>query len=189
MFAVSELKKRWRGLRDTFARELRRLEAGGARSELELRAATGWRHFPQLLFLRRVVHIARTNKNKKQGGSSSRERSSSLESDRDPLTARRGVKCERRLDSEPESPPPSPGLVLDPPPEPRSARSPARSRPRSPARSRSPGSDGDSQFLLSLAPFLRSVARRRKLLVRARLTQVLIDEQNQTNTPTLQPQL
>lgn len=38
--------------------------------------------------------------------------------------------------------------------------------------------DPDAQFLMSLLPFLKEIPKNRKLIVRSRLQQVLIDEQN-----------
>lgn len=42
--------------------------------------------------------------------------------------------------------------------------------------------DPDTQFLMSLLPFLKDVPKHRKLMVRAKLQQVFIDEQNSTSS-------
>lgn len=45
--------------------------------------------------------------------------------------------------------------------------------------------DPDAQFLMSLLPFLKDIPKHRKLIVRAKLQQVLIDEQNAISSAVL----
>ncbi|XP_063384719.1 transcription factor Adf-1-like [Cydia fagiglandana] len=148
---VDELKKRWKVLRDTFAKELKKLQQSGQALDTELHSK--WPHFKRLLFLQGTIRSYKDNTADSCEVSVENNLDEEASNNTDPLSPHsENKKCtvKRRRDSTEE---------------------------RKFDESFSPN-DHDAQFLMSLWPFLKDVPKNRKLMVRNKLQQVLIDEQN-----------
>ncbi|CAH0588203.1 unnamed protein product [Chrysodeixis includens] len=147
---IPDLKRKWRGLRDTFVKELRKLKSNQGDPETDVKPESKWAYFKNLLFLYNTINrkdlkgldiefvpgqgeqVPERAKRKR------RRRSSSNEFDKNLLE----MEHEKfRLYQQ---------NVNDP----------------------------DAQFLMSLLPFLKDVPRHRKLHVRTKLHEVLINEES-----------
>ncbi|KAL4152870.1 hypothetical protein QTP88_000703 [Uroleucon formosanum] len=134
------LKKKWRGLRDTFGKELKKVNSKKSGQAAVSETDSRWPYFKNLLFLR--------------GTMSRRDIKSSVPdnsdiSDEEVLTQTNDIDT-RLLQIEEEK---------------------LKCFQKS-------ANDPDAQFLMSLLPFLKDIPKHRKLMVRAKLQQVLMDEQH-----------
>ncbi|XP_063623009.1 uncharacterized protein LOC134795107 [Cydia splendana] len=154
---VDELKKRWKVLRDTFAKELKKLQQSGQASDTEINPK--WPHFKRLLFLQGTIR-----------------------SYKDIVADASEVSVENNLDEEASNN----TDPLSPHSENKFKSTVKRRRVSTEERKQFEESfapnDHDAQFLMSLWPFLKDVPKNRKLMVRNKLQQVLIDEQNDVAT-------
>ncbi|XP_063538080.1 uncharacterized protein LOC134747385 [Cydia strobilella] len=151
---VDELKKRWKVLRDTFAKELKKaIQQSGQASDTEL--SSKWPHFKRLFFLQGirsckdsvadVSEVSVENNLDEEASNNTDPQSPHSEKKFKSTFKRRRISTEEKKRIEENFPP----------------------------------NDHDAQFLMSLWPFLKDVPKNRKLMVRSKLQQVLIDEQNE----------
>ena len=168
---MDDLRKKWRGLRDTFGRELKKIinkKSGQATEE-----DSKWPYFRLLMFLR--------------GTMARRELKSSV-----PDESFEEEVSELLISNEESYPPSKPDENGG------RRKSPKKVQKRRQASEnidnrllqieeeklrlyQESANDPDAQFLLSLLPFLKEVPKHRKLLVRSQLQQVLINEQCNTS--------
>ncbi|XP_063226868.1 uncharacterized protein LOC134533313 [Bacillus rossius redtenbacheri] len=184
--SVEELKKKWRGMRDTFGRELKKVTTTKSGQEANSDHLSKWPYFKMLLFLKPTM--------------SRRDLKGNIPPTLDDADSEGNSANTGTLAKSPDSPvasnsnmsPSSLTTVKTPN---KSFKLPLKKHKK---RNRADEidekllqieekklhcfqetlNDSDSQFLMSLAPYLKELPKHRKLVARAKLQQVLIDEQN-----------
>ncbi|XP_026741245.1 uncharacterized protein LOC113503463 [Trichoplusia ni] len=146
---IPDLKRKWRGLRDTFVKELRKLKSSQSDPSTDVKPESKWAYFKNLLFLYNTINrkdlkvleiefVGQGEQVPERAKRKRHRRSSSNEVDQTLLE----IEHEKfRLYQQ---------NVNDP----------------------------DAQFLMSLLPFLKDVPKHRKLIVRTKLHEVLINEES-----------
>lgn len=180
LFSVDELKKKWRGLRDTFGKELKKLNNKKSGQAANAEQFSKWPYFQLLMFLQSTM-----SRRDLQGNVPDTYESSDGED---------SVNTNLSSNYTP-SPLPGPSSEQSDQEIPKHFKSPLkkkakRSQPQEIDAKlleieeeklqyfKKSANDPDAQFLMSLLPFLKDIPKHRKLIVRSRLEQVLIDEQN-----------
>ncbi|CAH0728200.1 unnamed protein product, partial [Brenthis ino] len=183
--SVDELKKKWRGLRDTFGKELKKNNNKKSGQTTATEPESKWPYFKLLLFLENSM----SRRDLKSSVPSTSEISDGEDQD-----SANASSCSEYL-----PPSPSSGRYL----KPNSELTPKKifKSPKKKDKRRQPDeidtrllqieeeklkcfrestNDPDAQFLMSLLPFLKDIPKHRKLIVRAKLQQVFIDEPQMT---------
>lgn len=159
---VDTLKKKWRGLRDTFGIELKkvdnRINSGEATTETESK----WAHYKHMLFLRNIMR-SRNNQNR-----SIRVPQSSETFLPECIKGEEETNISSFSDNYQPSPSPCQSSTI--------AFTPLQIEDDNLKCFPEITYDSDAQFLMSLLPFLRDVPKHRKLQIRAKLQQVFIDD-------------
>ncbi|XP_061716981.1 uncharacterized protein LOC133524846 [Cydia pomonella] len=154
---VDDLKKRWKVLRDTFAKELKKaIQQSAQASDTELYSK--WPHFKRLLFLQKTIRSCKDSVADVCEVSVENSQDEEASNNTDPQSPHSENKFKSAL---------------------KRRRDSTEERKLSRIEESFPTNDHDAQFLMSLWPFLKDVPKHRKLMVRTKLQQVLIDEQNE----------
>lgn len=189
--SVDDLRKKWRGLRDTFGRELKKITKTKSGQSANTDVVSKWPYFSILLFLKDTMSRRNLTGNVPIRDDSDTE-GTQLENttvpDDSPVSP---VPSSSNTSSMAHIPEQTPVKNLNPPPKKkfRKQRSDEIDEKLLQIEEQKlkywqeSVNDSDAQFLMSLLPFLKDLPQRRKLIVRAKIQQVLIDEQNALSTP------
>lgn len=201
LIAVGLVKKKWQGLRDVFRKEYNRSLQGRSGDEAPLECTSSWPHFQTLLFLKDTIEHRKLQGNispSKNTASRTAESGCVSDTSHDSYIDNEYAPLEHSAHGSQESTdgsqPWTACETMDPPPTPnvtnrRKLRSNKSADPflqiekeklKLFAGNAAAKEDSDYQFLMSLLPFLRNIPFHRKLIVRHKLQQVFIEEEQNT---------
>lgn len=186
MFSVDEIKKKLRGLRDTFGKELKKHINKKSGQAADAEPDSKWPYFKLLLFLRNTMSRRDLKSSVPDTDEiSDGEDSASTCSDYLPPSASSGQSLKPSGELTPKK-------IFKSPKKKIKRRQPDEIDTRLLQIEeeklkcfQESANDPDAQFLMSLLPFLKDIPKHRKLMVRAKLQQILIDEQNAISSAVL----
>ncbi|XP_022830914.1 uncharacterized protein LOC111359557 [Spodoptera litura] len=158
------LKKKWRGLRDTFGIELKKIDSKILSGEATTDTESKWAHYKHMLFLRDIMKKRSISK------TSANFLTESIKEEED-------TNISSYSDNFQPSPSPCQSTI---------AFKPLQIEENNLKCFPEITYDSDAQFLMSLLPFLKDIPKHRKLHVRAKLQQVFIDELDVHNSDPIQ---
>ncbi|XP_044729187.1 uncharacterized protein LOC123292538 [Chrysoperla carnea] len=212
----NDLRKKWRGLRDCFVKELKKAHKRKAEQGPSSELQSKWCYFKMLLFLKDTINRGEFKTSSTLEAIDSHDPfeesfppqiESKVDEENTNYTSRdsfefeeNSIKLEPSINGGSLENIDEISMKLDPPISEKvpnneefamynsqdlleNCGQTLRNKPEPPLKRRilcveEHGNDADAQFLMSLLPFLKEVPHDRKLLVRAKLQQVFIDEQN-----------